>query len=63
MSFNTTPDKIDFKVETDLESRDDDIKANHSHEENAQVSLGTVLKGKVGYELTPFERKAALINA
>lgn len=40
-----------------------DIKAELSTEEHAHLSVGDMLRGTAIQELTPFEHKAALINA
>lgn len=59
--------KNDFTVESDQKSKEDGTGATYSHEEDNQgdnhLSIGAVLRGQVAHELTPFERKAALINS
>lgn len=63
ISSNVVQDKNDFTVEADQKSKEDDTQISYAHQENNHLSIGAVLKGQVAHELTPFERKAALINA
>lgn len=68
MSNKDTPDDIVFQHDTDgsdkmTKTEMADMKAEISTEEHAHLSVGDVLRGTAVHQLTPFERKAALINA
>ena len=68
MSNDDTLHKVVSQHETDgsdTANKTDitDIKVELAAEEHAHLSVGDILRGTAAHELTPFERKAALINA
>lgn len=65
MSKNDTSDKVVFqdpRASSDI-ATSTDIKVELAPEEHGHLSVGDILRGTAVHELTPFERKAALINA
>jgi hypothetical protein len=57
-------DKVDFKTEADSSDKaTSNIKVELAPEEHGHLTVGDILRGTAVHELTPFERKAALINA
>lgn len=57
--FQHEADEPDKTAKADIT----DIKAELPTEEHAHLSVGDILRGTAVQELTPFEHKAALINA
>lgn len=61
---NDISDKTSFRADVEADGSDKDTKTRADFaEEHAHLSLGDVLRGTAVHESTPFERKAALINA
>lgn len=58
MALHNDTDGSDKATKTDIT----DLKVEFAEEQNGHMSLGDVLKGTAAHSLTPFERKAALIN-
>lgn len=58
-------ERIESEFETDrstLDKRHEGAYQDKKHEESNHVSMGELLHGSAAQDLTPFERKAALIN-
>lgn len=60
---NQISEKVAFETEADSIDKSTNIKAELASEEPAHLTVGDILRGTAAHELTPFERKAALINA
>jgi hypothetical protein len=56
-------DKAGIEPETDLPDVENGVQTKFASEEHGHLSIGDVFRGTAVSELTPFERKAALINA
>ncbi|KAL5351858.1 hypothetical protein ACLOAV_003720 [Pseudogymnoascus australis] len=59
MALHNDTDGSDKATKADIT----DLKVEFAEEQNGHMSLGDVLKGTAAHSLTPFECKAALINA
>ena len=58
-------ERIESEFETDrstLDKKQEGISQDKKVEESHHVSMGDLLHGSAAQDLTPFERKAALIN-
>lgn len=60
---NHISEKVAFEPEADRPENDNIIKIELAPEERGHLSIADVFRGTAVHELTPFERKAALINA
>jgi hypothetical protein len=60
--MSTHPDHKPASATADIDTESTD-KKNSEHEKHEHVSIGDMISGTAVQELTPFERKAALINA
>ncbi|KAG0651672.1 MFS siderochrome iron transporter 1 [Hyphodiscus hymeniophilus] len=56
-------EKFANELETDFPDKQNGVQIELSPEERGHLSIGDLLKGTAVHELTPFEQKAALINA
>ncbi len=68
MSANDAADKVAYQNEADNDTKAPtgdiaDLKVDLATGEHAHLSVGDILRGTAVHESTPFERKAALINA
>jgi hypothetical protein len=56
-------EKIALEPKVGSLDKDNGIQSEVASEEHGHLSVGDILRGTASSELTPFERKAALINA
>jgi hypothetical protein len=55
-------EKVAFEAKTNSSEEESQTQGEVVTEEHGHLSIGDVLRGTAVQELTPFERKAALIN-
>jgi hypothetical protein len=60
---NITSEKAPFETEANKSDPEINSGVDVLVEEHAHLSVGDILRGTAVHESTPFERKAALINA
>lgn len=59
---NHISEKAAFEADADCSDKENKIQAEMAPEEQGHLSVGDILRGTAVHELTPFERKAALVN-
>jgi hypothetical protein len=60
---NDTPEKLPLEAHTDTSYDDHEVRGDVVPASHVHLSVGDMLKGTGAHDMTPFERKAALINA
>lgn len=68
MTHDDISDKVALQNDTDGSDKAanadiTDFKVELATEQHGHISVGDILRGSAAHDLTPFERKAALINA